>query len=340
MKDDENTMREIARFLANEMTETERASFKAWLNETTTNKKLFEESKVIWELTQAPMEEAFPLNVDMAWDQFETKLPEPVVAEKNDRKPGFIQLYSKQLFRVAAIFIVGLASMLWWNWPQPVTFERLSIHTQSGEKKEWSLPDGSKVWLNENSTLEYDSSFDPRVLALNGEAFFEVTKQEGKTFEIVSGQTKTIVLGTSFNLRAYPDENQVKLVVNSGKVAFREDQPDTRPLILEAGDAGVFDRETKLLTERLDLDENAMAWKTEVLTFENTQLKNVLPVLEQYFDITIKTKNQQIINCHLTGKYERPQLDQLLNVLSYSLDLKIEKEEGTYILIGDGCPKN
>ncbi|MEM8907953.1 MAG: FecR domain-containing protein, partial [Bacteroidota bacterium] len=249
MKDDAQQMRQIARFLAGEMPATERASFEDWLTATKANQELFEESKAIWELTQLPPEEDWPVEIDASWERLNTQLPplEIAIATKTPSKVKNID-WRRQLSRIAAVFLIGLGGLYWWSTQWVDSGETLLVDTLAGEKKEWLLPDGSKVWLNEDSRLEYHSSFDPRVLKLEGEAYFEVAKLAGKTFEIQTGATKTVVLGTAFNLRAYPDEGQVELVVNSGKVAFNETGRATKPLILEAGDTGRFDRPTQTLS--------------------------------------------------------------------------------------------
>ena len=336
MKDDLHHMTQIARFLAGEMTSEEQAAFNTWCKEAPSNQKLFEESKRIWALSQIPPEEDFPVNVDQSWQKLELDLPEdqnkPLSPTQDKAKWNI-----GRISRIAAVFLIGIMAVLWWQSTVNISEEKLSIHTQAGEKKEWQLPDGSKIWLNENTTIEYAASFIPRRLKLEGEAFFEVVKKEKQTFLIESGHTLTEVLGTAFNLRAYPEEEKVELLVESGKVAFGNVDQEENTLILQKGNAGVFDRPSQTL-QRLEVtDQNAMAWKTEVLEFEDLPLDQVLPVLERYFGTSIKVENDQILNCHLTGRYESPDIQQMLMVLNFSLNLEIESKPDAHLLKGSGC---
>ncbi|MEM9820415.1 MAG: FecR domain-containing protein [Bacteroidota bacterium] len=335
MKDDAHHMKQIARFLAGEMMPKERESFKDWLGEDPLNQKLFEESQQIWTLTQTPPEEDLPLDLDQSWQRIETNLPEKEaesIQQISVKSPWNI----RRLSQIAAVFLIGIAALLWWQQPLVIE-ETLSIHTQAGEKKEWQLPDGSKVWLNENTRIEYAASFQPRTLKLEGEAFFEVVRKETLDFVIESGNTQTSVLGTSFNLRAYPEEERVELLVNSGKVAFGNIEKTGEALVLEKGSVGVFDRPSQTLQRLATKDANAMAWKTEILEFENTPLTTVVPILERYFGTEIQASNPNIMNCHLTGKYTQPNMEQMLMVLSFNLNLEVETQDKGYVLKGAGC---
>ena len=116
----------------------------------------------------------------------------------------------------AAIAVLLVAS--WWIFLRERTPDTFAISTQTNESRSITLPDESKVVLNENSTLSYHYAGDIRKVVLSGEAFFDVAKDPRHPFVIQSEDVETKVLGTSFNIRAYPDEGKVKVSVKTGRV--------------------------------------------------------------------------------------------------------------------------
>ena len=227
------------------------------------------------------------------------------------------------------------------NWNQKV--EDIVYNTEASEKTQITLPDGSKVWLNENTKIAFAEKFETRIIRLEGKAFFEVEHlTEDQPFEILSGDTKTTVLGTSFNVRAYAQEQRVEVTVETGKVAFekvveKEDKIKAASVLLKAGDSGVFDKVEDSLNKKESKNENAVSWKTGQLIFENTQIREVKEVLERYFDVKINTSDEKILNCHFTGVYQKPELEQILEVLKFSLNVEIEKGQNEFTLKGEGC---
>ena len=321
-------------YLTGEITEAEKEALFAWVNQSEANKAEFDEMKELWELS-GDIEEEFDTDISVAWEK---------VAKRTIKKEAKIIRYpwNRQLLRIAAvIFVVVGAYWLINNGTQKA--EDIVYQTAANEKTQITLPDGSEVWLNENTKITFEEKFDPRILRLEGEAFFEVEHlTANQPFEILSGDTKTTVLGTSFNVRAYAEEQRVEVTVETGKVAFekvaeKKTEKKENKVLLMAGDSGFFDKvERSIIKEELK-NENADSWKTGQLTFENTELREVKEVLERYFDIKINTSDEKILNCHFTGVYQKPELDQILEVLKFSLNVEIEKEQNEFILSGEGC---
>ncbi len=322
-------------YLTGEITLAEKEELFAWVNQSEENKEAFEEMQELWKLS-GDIEEDFDTDISVAWDK---------VAKRTLKKEAKIIRYpwSRQLLRIAAVILMVVgAYWLMDNWTQKA--KDIVYHTAASEKTQITLPDGSEVWLNENTKITFDEKFEPRVVRLEGEAFFKVEHlTEDQPFEIMSGDTKTMVLGTSFNVRAYPEEQRVEVTVETGKVAFEktvekeESQEKAAKVLLIAGDSGFFDKVERSIIKEEAKNENADSWKTGQLTFENTELREVKEVLERYFDIKINTSDEKILNCHFTGVYQKPELDQILEVLKFSLNVEIEKGQNEFILSGEGC---
>ncbi len=335
----------IAQYLSKNTTKAEEATLMEWIEQSEENKTLFEETKQVWETAEVYKDE-FPVDTQGAWGKVEQKLnltSEPLVEEPIvEKETKHIQLpIYKQLMRIAAVFLVGLGIGYWWisnsTKVQDDITNLVAINTIEEEEKEVVLPDGSKVWLNENSSLTYNKSFDIRTVNLKGEAFFDVEHIEGKRFTIKSGQSKTEVLGTSFNVRAYDDEENIEVTVVTGTVAFSEEKKETERVVLTKGNVGLLHKQSQKVNKKTVKTPNTIAWKTKRFEFEDTPLKDVIKALERYFEVEIKTTNNKILNCQFQGSYKDPKIEEILEAVAFGSSLNLSQIEGVYTLAGEGC---
>lgn len=339
----------IAQYLSGNISEDMKTQLMTWKDSSEDNKALFKEAKALWDLS-ADYADPFDTNVEAAWTKFEKKItPDVVNVSTQSARIRPIKTY-KRILQIAAIFVIGLAG-LWWflnidadnagsNSNIPLAKVELEeFQTVKGEKRMYELPDGSKVWLNERSKISFDKKFETRLVNLEGEAFFEVVNLAGKQFEIKSGIAKTLVLGTSFNVRAYPQEDIIELSVKTGKVAFSNEEKPEDAVLLAAGNYAVINKDETNSTIKKSTYKlpNSISWKTEKLVFDNTPLSEVASSLERHFDIDINTLDNKILNCRLTGTYEKPDLDELFKVLDFALGIDVKKEAGQFVFSGEGC---
>jgi len=332
----------ITMFLSGNLSGKEKEDFLLWLDQSEENKALYEELSQVWDLSDNYDAPEFETNIPKNWDLVESRLDidvapklKVVEPEAKVRKLGF----PKQLLQIAAVFlIVSLAG--WWFMKgnfEDTQGSMVLVKTALEEVKEISLPDGTKVWLNGDSELAYDDTFEKRKVELRGEAFFDVARMEEHPFEIYSGAAKTVVLGTAFNVRAYPTEADVEVSVVRGKVALQEEANPEKSVILEAGNAGAYKKAYKKVVKETKIKKNADSWKTNQLSFENVPLAEVLESLERHFNVEIKTTNKDLLKCHFTGDYRNPKLEQILEVLEFGINLNVKKENNKYLVGGKGC---
>lgn len=208
--------------------------------------------------------------------------------------------------------------------------------TFEGETKWVTLPDSSKIRLNESSLLTVAGDFnkEERNVSLKGVAYFEIKRDTSRPFIIQSQETTTKVLGTSFNIKAIEEESKVEIYVVSGKVSF---QAKNDELILTKGMAANFDK----TLERLALNaepSNDIAWHSNTLKFEDTALDKVFADLMSYFDVEFLITNDKIKNCRFTGEFKSPKLKEILKVIAISTGISFEEDNGRYVVSGDGCP--
>jgi ferric-dicitrate binding protein FerR (iron transport regulator) len=319
----------IAKHLSGETSPQEEQQLFEWLEADEANKKFFEDAKQLWTLT-APADEDFGSGNGAAWQ----RITDAVEAEPV-HKPRVLPLFSWQWRAAAAVFI--LLAGTWWFLNRGNEPAQMQVFASGeGEKLELMLPDSSIVTLNENSRLEYAADFSERLVQLTGEAFFEVTRQNGARFTVRSGDVTTTVLGTAFNVRAYPDEKEVEVAVEHGKVAVALDEAGaSEKTMLTAGEAvRVFDEEKKM--EKVE-NPNAMAWRNEVLYFDDNLMREIIPALERYFDREIVVEDPALLDCHYTSTFVKPRLDEVLDVLSATLGFEIEAKGDSILLKGHSC---
>lgn len=335
----------IGRYFSGEITAAEKGELMAWVEADSANKAFFEEMARLWSVSSEYEEEPYSTDIKTAWASFERKFEQrfrpaggsPLAAGNTETAKVFRLRPLRMALRYAAAIALLLAAGYWFLMRDGNDSTQIaSFRTSAGEKRELMLPDGSTVILNENSELAYATSFEKRRVRLSGEAFFEVARLNGQTFTIDAEGATTTVLGTSFNVRAYPSEGTVEVSVQTGKVALQKSEDKEAQIILEAGEAGVFDKEKDAI-QPADIS-NADSWKTQRLYFDNTPLGVVVGALERYFGVDIEVANPKLLNCRFVGEFSQPELKEILDVLAFTMLLDAEKQkDGSYVLKGESA---
>ena len=199
------------------------------------------------------------------------------------------------------------------------------------------LPDGTIVSLNRDTKINYPDKFgdDIREVSIEGEAFFEVTPNPSKPFIIHAGEATIKVLGTSFSVNAYPENDMVEVIVETGKVKFSKQQTNqqtTHEVILDPGEKGTYVNASKELIKSTNNDPNFLAWKTHKLIFSETSLKEVIKQLNKVYRVRIETADPNLDNLLLNAHFEDESLDFILEVISTTHGLKFDKQGEHYLL--------
>ncbi len=312
----------ITKVLANEATESEIAALLAWRNSHPAHEEQFRQSQRIW--TQARQN-----NIDIDTEKAWLKVSKNIAVTDNSKNK--VAWYVKI---AATILVISVAS--WYGYIH-VYNPIISIQTASNECKEITLPDGSHVWLNELSHIEYNKKMNgkDRQIVLSGEAFFDVVKNPNQPFVITADQAITEVLGTSFNLNVRKGQRTATLNVVTGKVRFTSTD-NTSEVIVTAGEKAIID-EVGDATKSEFSDVNDFAWKTDKLVFNDEQLKEVFNTLQINFKVKIIVENPAILTCHFTGSFNQPRLDNVLDMISKALQLNYVRKGKTVTITGKGC---
>ena len=211
----------LAKYLSNEVNPVEKSEVEAWINLSEENREELEQSRKMLDSVDA-FYKADDFNSVAAWQKVQSKMHAPqlrVVQKNNVRKEVISHFYKVAAIVVFAV-LLGSAGY-YFGFRNKVT----EVYSEiiSAEKQvisEYILPDGSVVALNSNSKLVFPSNFkgNTREVTIYGEAFFDVKPDASKPFIINAGNAQVKVLGTSFNVKAYPENETVEVVVATGKV--------------------------------------------------------------------------------------------------------------------------
>ncbi|NQX37489.1 ferric-dicitrate binding protein FerR, regulates iron transport through sigma-19 [Pedobacter steynii] len=201
------------------------------------------------------------------------------------------------------------------------------LKTGKGEKLNHTLPDGTVVHLNAQSSLKYPEHFSDssRVLDFSGEGFFVVAKDANRPFIIHTAQTSTRVLGTSFNLKAYPGEEETAIVVTEGKVSF-SDRARKQSILVNPDQCGTYIPGKSLLNTNVYAAKYA-AWKEGKLVFDNEKLSAVALKMERWFNVKIFIERTGLKEDRFSGKFDQPTVSGVMHSLSVAIQFKYKKEK-------------
>lgn len=248
--------------------------------------------------------------------------------------------YLKLFARVAAVLLV-LFGIGWFallrntSKPLETTKEATPLLVKAvppGQKVKMYLPDGSVVILNSSSTLQYPKHFDEkaRKVKLTGEAHFEIAKDSLAPFIVEAGNLSTEVLGTSFNVRAYPHDTNATVSLLEGSVRVTDDQV-TKEVILAPGEEFQISRTTGKIYKGRIRDTLSLDWTQGVLSFKDVSLRDAFVYLERWYGVEFRITGNPG-NKRVTGVFEDEYLSNVLESIQYTghFDFKIE-EDTVYI---------
>lgn len=192
-----------------------------------------------------------------------------------------------------------------------------------GEKSQLILPDGSKVWVNSESSISYPSNFmeGDRKLILTGEAYFEVSKQHGEPFTVETADYKIRVLGTKFNIMAYPDFDRTETSLIEGKIEILE---GTQAIPVLPGQ--IFTYSENQISIKEDNTKQTARWKDDVFDFDKITFRELVTRLERWYDVDIEIKNPELNKIIYSGVFKNEEtIYQVLNTFQMTLPIRYER---------------
>lgn len=180
------------------------------------------------------------------------------------------------------------------------------------------LPDGSKVTLNRHSQLSYPETFNKeRIVKLNGEAYFEVSKNPKKPFRVKANGVTIRVLGTHFNVNAYAADSLVETTLLEGSVSV-SNNANGKQMILKPNETAIYRKSTGILSMHINANaQNEISWREGVLSFNDISMGEIARQLSHHFNVTIQIKSEQLRNYKLNARFKQNEtLEEILEMLA------------------------
>jgi ferric-dicitrate binding protein FerR (iron transport regulator) len=313
----------IGKILSGSATALEKEDFEKWLYKSDQNKAYYEEIKVLWEKLEGTYNKV-EFDKTAAKETIRLKI---IGKQKNNQKR--IRRY---WFAAAASVILMIGLGFLFNNYKSFSGNPI-VYSTTNFVEEIILADSSHVWLNANSTLQVPNIFlkKQRKVFLKGEAYFEIAKDEAKPFKVLTGNTVTEVLGTTFNINMDTLSGNVSVIVNSGEVAFYEVGQTSEKSVLNPNDNGQYLESSRKILISSNKNQNFLSWKTGILTFSDTPLEEVCKVLSRHYKKIVKVSDN-ISGESITGSFRNEKLEDILKTIEITFDVQISTGENEIII--------
>jgi ferric-dicitrate binding protein FerR (iron transport regulator) len=305
-------------YLSGDLSDKERTMIDEWRKESPENESVYQESCRAWEV--------IPLLNEM--EQFNSiealkKVNKRLIKADNSGWWTIIQ-------RIAAILLLPVLVFSGYQTIQNFTLKNQqeesvvmqTVSSRQGMVAEFSLPDGTKVWLNSGSELQFPVQFQSglREVNLKGEAFFEVVKNVKQPFRVNTRELNIDVLGTSFNVISYEDEIQTEVILIEGKVVLSSGEGKVIKEFggLEPGQRAIYTEESQTVNIEEVNTEKYIAWLDGNLVFQDDSMEDVVKRLDRWFNIEIVIEDSEINEYIYKATFRNENLKQVLDLLKLS----------------------
>lgn len=313
-----------AKKAAEGLSEQEQIQIEEIISKSEENKSLWNELSKTWDLVNPNPQIEVQVDSNKAWEQVSKN------AHINAKTSGLNNSWFK--FTAAATVIGIVLSLGIWNFNQT---DQVNFENNTYSSIDYKLPDQSLVRLEPNSSIEFIENFEGenREVEMKGEIFFDVIKNS-KPFIIHTTLLDIQVTGTSFYVSDIKGK-EVEVSVIEGTVNLQNRKKKDQIISLSKGETGKYIRTEKAF-QKIEKDLNLLYPKTKRLIFNRTPLKKVFKVLEKTFNVSIQL-DDTLKSYRYTGNFTEQSFEEILEVISITLDLTIEKSQNEILIKGNPC---
>lgn len=310
----------IATYLAQGLEPKDSVVLENWLEASPENRKHFRQVREIWFSTTSANEKK-RYNEEEAYNRFRNRTRQ-VPSVKKAPRTYFLYRY---MFRIAVVVLLCIISFVsYWGGKEQVKkqFAGMMVETEAplGSRTKFSLPDGTLVWLNGGSKISYSQGFGvvERKLQLIGEGYFEVTKNEQLPFEISTKELELQVLGTKFNFKNYPEDEEVAVDLLEGRVSLKNALRNKEVWYLEPNQKAMLNKQNGELHISRVKAQHASEWTKGFLFFDEDLLPDIAKELERSYNVKISWEDKSLDTCRFYGNFERKEqtVQEILEMLA------------------------
>jgi transmembrane sensor len=314
----------LVKYLVGETNADENATVKYWLKADKKNLNYYKGFKKIWEDSLLIAAQNTHVDENAAWKRLQNRMHEKDVPVHNLKKTSF------QWLRIAAsIALISTLGWLGYSYFENKSANTLiQIHAANSTLND-TLPDGTTVTLNKNSSLSYTSKFKgkTRPVTLKGEAFFYVSPDKTKPFIITINDVTVQVVGTSFNVKNKNGKTTVDVETGIVKVSKNKDQVELR----HGEKVIITDLQSQLL-KSVSKGKLYNYYRNKELICEQTPLQELVDALNEIYDANIIIKKTALQKKPITTVFKDQSLDQILEVIQETFMIEIERKGNQIIL--------
>jgi ferric-dicitrate binding protein FerR (iron transport regulator) len=281
------------------------------------------------------------------WEQA-TFVPETEVKERVwlrlqeeidfDTTPAIIPLpIWKKGLRIAASILIPLLvaglSFYYFDHKSNLPIGEMIVKVDIGQKANMQLSDGTQVWLNSAGSLTYDNAYNQkdRIVYLQGEAYFEVSKDKTRPFIVKTDDLSIEALGTSFNVKAYAEDDCVTATLIEGSV--KVSNSFLSEILVPDEKLSFYKRERKFTKTALLDAERTISWKNNQLAFEQERLENIAKTLERMYSVQIRFASDNLKNIRFSGTVKNNNLEDVLQLIAFVSPIRYTMENDSTIII-------
>ncbi|NDV79313.1 FecR family protein [Dysgonomonas sp. 511] len=297
----------IYKFLNSQATENEELALKSWVEESAENEHLFLEQRKLYD------------SLTLLKDEDDLR---QVLLSKTDSSSGRRIPLFREILKIASVAVIAfLIGYLAVNKPEENKYTAMqTITVPAGQRINILLPDGTNVWLNAQTTIEYPVSFNnkERFIKLDGQAYFEVKHDSEVPFIVETVKGRIRVLGTKFDVLSYSNSDTFETALMEGSVEVALSSDPTQVITLSP-DTKAYMESDKLYKVPL-VDQNPYRWKEGLISFEDCPFENIMKEFEKSYGVKIIIQNSRILKYSYTGKFRVIDgIDHALRVLQKDL---------------------
>jgi transmembrane sensor len=344
---DERHWRMLVRLFSGEATPAEREELRLWMEADPARGEEVVSLRALWDASGALPERG---DQAAAWTRVAERTgvgaPAKVRAISSARRaaapaPRRMSPWARPALRAAAVLVLALGAALLWKPVAGAVRENVLERTATtavGERREVTLPDGTRVLLGVNSRLRYPRWFlgHRRDVHLEGAAYFEVAHDASRPFSVITADAVTRVLGTKFTVRDYPGAEPARVAVTEGRVAVRARRagPDgqTPVAILGRGEAAEVPPGGVAAVIQRPAERPDLAWTRGTIAFNNAPVRQVVAEIGRWYDVELQVADPALAERHLTITFENEPLDTLLKEIAAALNARIERRGRVLVL--------
>ena len=322
----------ITQYLSGKLDKEAFAQLKNWASESEDNRIYVKNKVEIW-FSSRIADEACVFDKDKAFELFQKRINKAKCSDEQMRRLSW-----KTWVRVAAVILIMLLPFAgYWQGKESVkqTFADIVVEAPLGARTKLYLPDGTLVWLNAGSKIVYSQGFgvDDRRLKMEGEGYFEVTRNPDIPFEVKTKEVNLKVLGTKFNFRNYPDDDEAIVNLMEGKVALHNEIKCMPELCLKPDEKVVMNKVTGEMKKTSTKAKRSNTWINDELFFDEELLEDIAKCLIRSYNVKIEVEDS-LCNRRFYGsfKVQGNTIEEVLATMASTDQMHYRYEDGKYIL--------